>query len=306
MEGGISPVLKTTDFTEKEKGVIANFNKVGVFSCFHNGRQEDQLSSICHARIKNGETYETKNMINAYKGDHPHAKEFLDFLTSFDGPFGDLMKINPKGWTYLMVEGKVRGFCIPDDVMAFKPWALMFAFLICSRMPTEAVNQVSTWAYLVKRGVNKTLALIACQYLSVDTGALTVSNRGWTGGHQAFVDSPDKSNTIYLYDDGKVKYNYKGLEASNRFLDTEMLLEGKYHKDLGEIGLYCSHLWRLREPSSKCKPLSAFAWSGFSEKIKTSFTEVNAIRDDKIVEAMADFQKFLKTRYKKDESTRSR
>lgn len=285
MESGISPVLKTEGFTEDELAVMTSPDKIGVFVCNINGIKTRQLVSMCHSPVRGGQTQKITGMITNFTGNHEGADNLLKFLFWKKGIFQDLMKIAPEKWVLLMKDGKCLGICIPDEVMAFKPYALVYAFLICTRMCTEAKPQMLSFKKMVELGHNPTLAFVACQWLSVEGGQIICRGNGavgWSGGHQAFVD--------------RKRYDYDA--DSCLFMDYKKLLEGRYKTDLGDIANRCSRLFFMDSAKDGAMPMSAFVWSAYTQTIKTRFSTITSITEENLAKALADFEKFLLGRYK--------
>ena len=182
------------------------------------------------------------------------APELWEYITSLDGPFRDLFLFASDGWSLLTYEGEVFGFRMPDKVFSFKPYPLLYAFLICSRMPQDYSDQVQSFAYLVSKGIDKWKAFIISVHLTVSAGVLQVKGYShWGGDHQCLSETNYKVIDVHSWRDGK--YNTEDINSSPP----------------------TSSLWHMK---SKLK-INKFLWGSYGVSDKTKFgAPVTTIDDE--------------------------
>ena len=259
--------VKTKDFTKYESAVLANHGKTGVYSC---ERYTNSGSTSCHSDIRRHPEY-VKYFAGAYKYQVPGAPELLDYLTSEEGPYRQLMRTCPDGWSLFGNDATgIVGFSFPDTVAMYKDWPLAYSFLICSRMPHEKTSTVESFGQLIKK-YDKNTSFLLAKHLGWDKKKeMFFRNSGyWSGDHEAFMETRTKQ------------------------IDVRAFRKGEYIKPSGVSALASSLYCRDFGPGPM---MQNFVWSGYGDKEQAGFNRTTFIKDiDKLV---VDFEKFLELRYK--------
>lgn len=267
--------------SEKEKLLYKYAEKCGCFVSKRHGADWDNLAySTCHAKIMN-EIHGVTDLCSVYAMGEEGAEEIWEYITSLEGPFRDIFKSCPDGWSFLRPDEKnsIFAFKAPDSIFKFTPYPLVYSFLICSRIPHEYPDWAVTFKELIKRGVDKNKAFLSLPYIKYDgsSGSFKTGRGNWDGIHKCLRD-----NEHYL-------------------IDVEMWCSGKYHtKDIMESSS-SSLLWRLDKTvnSPRNKSFINFGWTAYGKESKSRFgAKIFAIDDDGLKKLFNDLDRFIELRYK--------
>lgn len=266
--------VKTKDFNIHETKCLGIPNQTAGYSC---NVKENMGYTTCHAGIRHETPENIKDFSGVYKFDVPGAMEMFKYLISENGPFRDL-----KLWEDIYLFGKTEdnpvGFTLPDRVFQFKPYPLLYAFLICSRIPHEHDYHAQSFGYLVSGGHDPNLMFIMSKHLAIKNNVLTSSGAYWASGHNAMVES-DPYGMSY-----------------STLIDVRKFCRGEYEKALHN-NVATSNLWMMKKFAPKAKPLRTFMWGAYSEKIQTRFTTIDRIPSEQEAKMIEDFKKFVDLRY---------
>lgn len=263
--------VKDKDFTDLEKKVISNYDKTAIFQVkCKGGEYSNEGSTTCHAVIMNVNRSTFTKFTGNYKMDFPGADKLWDYLAT-KSPMKHIFEYAPDGWEFLSVDGKVVAFNIPDKVWSFPNQTLVYAFLICSRMPHEKTHMVTAFNKLVSLGIEPNLAYLLCIHLVYQEKEdhFVLSSQAWDGTHKIFVDS----------------YSV--------MIDTRSWISGGY-TDVRSCSL-TSRLWNI--PGMETLRMIRFPFAKYGEDVKTAFTSTHYIDKKNIPELSRDFERFLERRY---------
>lgn len=269
------PLEEITEEKKREFTLFKMRKNVGAYCVNKNGRNHDNLGYIaCHAYIRQVNPLSLKDFIGVFSMKSEGAEELWNYITSLDGPFRDLFLFAPDGWSLLSSDNEIFGFRMPDKIFQFKPYPLLYAFLICTRMPQDFHTQTKAFKYLLSKDIDKHKAFIMSPFFEhSDSGLKFKSSGSWNGSHQCLS------------------------ETGNKLIDFNMWSEGKYFtKDITD-GTVTSKLWQI---TSKNKlQLRKFCFSAYGETGKSRFgARVTSITDDNLKKMSEDFDKYLELRYK--------
>lgn len=279
MEAGISPVLIDIDTVDLKKPenenlgfVFASFQKIAKFTCLRDGQRYNNDGIACHTYIRTYGKGRLKELVTNFTGDTEGSDEVLNYITSKDGPFRKLMEIAPDKWKIFHKGGTKVAIGVPDEVLAYDCFPLVYAFLICSRIPSEWKSEARAFKKLLGAGMNPHQAHILARRLGVDNGRLVLSPLTWNGQHTHIN------------------------EIANGF-DFEMYCRGDHHSIADST--YTGNLWATAQGKYSRTTLGAFDLNVFTNRMKTTFTSVDYIPDENIPDLVKTFDKFMKERYGK-------
>lgn len=263
--------LEEIELKTREEILYNHRGDVGAFLSKKDGKDNNNLGYIsCHSAIRSIKPESITDFIGVYWMEGDGAPELWEYITSLDGPFRDLFLFAPDGWSLLTKDNKVFGVRVPDKVFSFKPYPLMYSFLICSRIPHDFPEQASSFKYLLNKGIDKHKAFLMSIHFSVNNDALQCSQYTyWDGSHKCFR------------------------ENGNKVIDFKSWCEGKYNKDVSDRAP-SSDLWTVKSKHS----LSKFCWNAYGTITKSKFgASVSTISDDGLKRMVEDLDKFIEMRY---------
>ena len=153
--------VKVDNLNVHEKACLSAFDHCATYSCNSAaGTVVNTSYTTCHSQIRNADPKRINSFSGVYDFYKPGAKELWDFLISETGPFKDL-RIFDGVYLFGHKEDEPRGFTLPDHVWQSEcPYPLLYAFLICTRIPHEHPKHAESFAYLCAAGHNPSLMFI--------------------------------------------------------------------------------------------------------------------------------------------------
>jgi hypothetical protein len=266
-----SLLIVTEGFSEKEMRILSRSEVIGAFLCDKDGIEFENKILTCHRAIQDPSQYKVTNLISAYDGDAEGSDTFWSYISSPEGPFRDLFKI--PGWKIYKVNGKIKAFSPPDEVFSFHPYALMYNFLVCTRMPAEFPHHTKTFEWLVKRNYCPHLSFLVSLFLDKGEEGFSLRSYSWNGMHLPINDT-----------------------SYQRPFDFVKFKEGRYDSNISDW-TRTSEIWMHRA----CSPrylIGNFLFKGYARDIKSGFDSIKVIQEGTIPKLMGDFEKFMERRYR--------
>lgn len=252
--------------------VLANFEEIARYSYTESGGVNNYMASIaCHTRIRCSKPGEIRDFVTNITGTTDGAEEILKYILWKDGPFRQLIEIpTAKPWVIYHDNGSPRALGIPDEVMSYKCFPLVYALLILSRFPSEFKGNVKAFKKLLSFGMDPHEALLLSRRLGVDNSeSLVTTNLTWSGSHT------------------HINENVNGL-------DWKMYISGNHHPRT--YSDFTGLLWAVKDPRAQPKT-AHFEIKVFTKVLKTRFTEVTCIPEENIPRLIETFNKWLKERF---------
>lgn len=277
MEAGITPVLidiETVDFSQDTnlEHVVANFQKIAAFTCNNGGVPFINGDLACHGRILNRGGGLITKMLTNITGTTEGAYTILRYLFWKDGPFRKLLEIKTKEpWMVYHRKGMPLAIRIPDEVMAYESYPLVYSFLVCTRIPSEFKQQTKAFMKLVNGGVEPNAALLLSRRLNIDDEEkITVGTNTWNGVHT------------------HINEDYNGF-------DWDMYRKGDHY--MIPHNSNTGQLWARKSPYKI--NTRQFDLNVYGEKTSSMFTSLTLIPEDRLPMIGKEFEKFMNERYMK-------